>query len=154
MRITLLMGGLVPVDFLAPLARFLRSKMADAEVDQAFLPSVLDLPLAVKEASGDSELVFVFLWSKKLSALDELALGKIVDVELATGVRVLKGWGVVSSASAAGDEAVEKLASRWGQVIVDWVTNPSSFIPGKPLVEDDEEGLDDEGPMSDWKGIL
>jgi hypothetical protein len=143
MQITLISGGRVPVDFLSPLARQIRAKIGDAEVDQAFVPTTLDIPLAAQQASADSDLVFVFVWAKKLSSLDERVLAKVMDIEIATNVRIIKAWGA-PSVGRDKEAAANALAVKWADFIVRWITDPSSFRPGGSESDLDEPDESDE----------
>jgi hypothetical protein len=118
---------------------------------------VLDIPLAAKEASADSDLIFVFVWAKKLSSLDERMLARVVDIEIETNVRIIKAWG----APAVGrnkEEAADGLAAKWADFIVRWITNPASFRPGEDAKSDadDLEGdeAEEESDEEDSKGGL
>lgn len=114
--------------------------MADLEVEQLYVPTVLDLPLAAKEAASEADFVFVFLWVKKPGPLDERVLLKLVDIELSTNVRVFKAWGA-PSVGKDPEPVLQKLARKWAAFLTDAIVRPERFVPG--YEEPSDSDLDD-----------
>jgi hypothetical protein len=102
------------VNFLPELKKYLASKIANIEVEEFVLPSVLDIPAKISSAEG-YDLVFVsYIYSRESAELKAI-LAKLLDIELSTGKQIMKA---VFMADPDEDYSADELAERHGKRIV------------------------------------
>jgi hypothetical protein len=75
------------IDIFRGLAEKLSKKVSGLELNERFVPFVEDVPIVALEESEESDFVLVFV---VLEEPNSFLMEKLVDVELKTGVRILK----------------------------------------------------------------
>lgn len=139
MKIALLSDSETGINIFSKLREKLSAKIADAEIEEHFVPSPEDLPLKAKELTESNTLVFVFsLYFEKDSSV-EMLVEKLVDIELETGKKIVKAIeesevGDISTEEALEEER-ERLAEKWTDIIVKILFFPKDFAPTEELPE-------------------
>jgi len=109
----------------------IKEEIVDIETDEVFVPTRLDLPKKAFDLAPQSDLIFVLCLYPKQDALIETVLSKLIDVELKTGISIVKAF-VESDLFEMDDEdeiAIEKteLAEKWSAFLVKYLFNPGEF---------------------------
>lgn len=76
------------VNIFKELAKELSKKVSGLELSERFVPFVEDFPIVALEETDESDFIFVF--SNSVVEKKDFLLEKLIDVELKTGVRILK----------------------------------------------------------------
>ena len=139
MKIALLSDSKTGINIFSRLGEKLSAKIADAEIEEHFVPSPEDLPLKAKELTEENTIVFVFsLYAEKDSAVDML-VEKLVGIELETGKKIVKAIeeSEIEDISNEGqmNEERERLAEKWAGTIVKILFSPKDFAPTEELPE-------------------
>jgi len=109
----------------------IKEEIADIETDEVFVSSRLDLPKKALDVAPQSDLIFVLCLYPKGDELIGTILSKLIDVELKTGISIVKAF-EESDLFDMDDEdeiAIEKteLAEKWSAFLVKFLFNPEEF---------------------------
>jgi len=138
-KIALLSESKTGINIFSKLREKLSAKIADAEIEEHFVPSPEDLPLKAKELTESNAIVFVFsLYPEKDSSV-EMLVEKLVDIELETGKKIVKAIEQSEiediSTEEQLDEERDRLAEKWADTIVKILFSPKDFAPNEELPE-------------------
>ena len=135
MRITLLSDLESEVNLFPELTEKLKGEIADIELDEAFVPTRADLPKKALDLAQETDLVFVLSLYQEKTANIDLVIGKLIDVELKTGVSIVKAFEESEIFEMESEEeiALEKdaLAEKWARFLVKMLFHPDELVPEK-----------------------
>jgi riboflavin synthase len=133
MKISFITSAESKVNILPGLVESLSKEIVDLEAEQAFVPSMLDIPLKALEMASTSELIFVFVLYPEKGPEVETLLEKLVDVELQTNTKIIKAVEQSAIEELVDEQELEAekqtLVERWSKFIVDYLFNPDAFKP-------------------------
>ena len=118
------------VDIFPTLGKALKKKISGLELDVRFAPFAEDLPELAREASEESDFIFVFaLLSNKANV--EMIEEKLIDVEIETKTRILKAVKEDDMSSEEEDYIMEKenIVEKYLELILGILFNEKSFSP-------------------------
>lgn len=131
MRMTLIGCKFNSVNIFPQLIDSLSKNIADLEVTERFVPFFEDIPIVVLESSAESEFILVFALPSSKREVDFLKK-KLVDVEVGTGVRVLKYIVVDEFNDLDAEELVEKkklVVNELTKTVIGILFNEMDFVP-------------------------
>lgn len=143
MKIALISDSETGVNIFQKIRAAVEEEAADIKMEEAFVPTKLDIPHKALELSGNSDLLFVFSLYSEKDFVIEILLEKLVDVELQTGKKIIKA--VEQSEldeiidATEKNTAIDELAEKWASFIIAFLYHPEKFVPQKEEEESEEE---------------
>lgn len=132
MRIFLVSDSKTGINFFPQLEGLLRARIADAEIEQVFVPFPEDVPAAVNNILEEADLVFVFVLYEELDYKVKMLTEKLVDIDMKSETKIVKAveetW-IDTVEPMLMEQEKEKLAEKWADFIVDRLFKPDSFKP-------------------------
>lgn len=117
------------VNFFKELAQNLSKKISNLVLEERFVPFVEDIPLMALESAKESDFIFVFVTTDDKEE-QSLIKSKLVDVELNSKTRILKGIeGEVSLNEENYFEEKLNLSDKYSNLIVSILFNEVEFEP-------------------------
>jgi len=140
MKIALVSDSESGVNIFPLLRERLSQEIADVKLEEAFVPTKLDIPHKVLELTQTSDLIFVFCLYSEKDFQVQILLDKLVEIEIKTGTKILKAVEQSEIEELADVEEIEAetqaLAEKWASFILNYLYNPEKFIP---KIEKEEE---------------
>ncbi|MFH1256853.1 MAG: hypothetical protein V1494_06205 [Candidatus Diapherotrites archaeon] len=135
MRIAIISSKDSSLDLTEAMQEFLETEIINAEAEVFVLPGALDIPGKAKRLGDEFELIVVcFFYSEgEESGTVSVLLEKLVDVEVASGVQVIKAVDETSAENDSDERETEtekkRLLKKWGELIIE------SLFPQKEEIE-------------------
>ncbi len=110
------------------LAGELSKKVSGLELNERFVPFLEDLPIVALEESDESDFIFVFALTEENRK--DFFLKKLIDVEIKTGVRILKAIEIDEFSDLDEEEFFEQkdlLVEKYSDLIVNILFNEIEF---------------------------
>jgi len=126
------------INIFPALSKALSKKISGLELEERFVPQLCDIPEIALECTKESEFVVVFALTEEKNLIESIK-EKLIDVELKTGVRILKEINLDSFSSLDEEDYLEEkdlLVEELSQRIIDILFNENAFEP-----EDKDFGL-------------
>ncbi|MDD3083443.1 MAG: hypothetical protein PHP82_00280 [Candidatus ainarchaeum sp.] len=125
------------INIFKDVAEKLSKKVSGLELNERFVPFLEDLPIVALEETEESDFIFVFVSTNEDQK--SFILEKLVDVELKTGIRILKAIEIDDFSDLGEEEFFEQkdlLVEKYVDLIVNILFNEVEFEP-----EDKDFGL-------------
>ena len=132
MHIFLVSDSKTGINFFPELEALLREKIADLEIDTAFVPFPEDVPAAVSDILEEADLVFVFVLYEELDFKIQALLNKLIELEMRGKTKIVK---VVEESELPQMDSMRlreekaKLAEKWSGFLMDYLFKPDAFAP-------------------------
>lgn len=141
MKVALITSSEQPVYFFPELAAALVERVGDLEVEEYFVPFGFDIPFQAKQCKSCDVVLACYHYDSDQSATAALIIDKLVDVEISTGVKIVKAVEPIFDEDLDREEEVaafkEALVEKWANMILGVLYDPSVFKP-TPEAESDE----------------
>lgn len=135
MKITFLSDAESEVNLFPEFSAKLRAEVADIELEEVFVASKEDLPKKALDLSQEAELIFVFTLFPERTAKIDMVLEKLIDVELKTGISIVKAFEESEVFEMESEEEIglekDALAEKWASFLVRLLFHPDEIAPKK-----------------------
>jgi hypothetical protein len=119
-----------PINIFKEMAEDLSKKVSGLELSERFVPFVEDLPIVSLEESEESDFIFVFALVEEEKK--DFVTQKLIDVELKSGVRILKSIMVDEFSDLEEEDYIqqkEELVEQQVELILGILFNEIEFEP-------------------------
>lgn len=135
MKISFLSDAESEVNVFPELAVKIKQEIADIEIEEVFVPKKEDLPKKALDLAPETDLIFVLsLYPEKTTRI-EMILEKLIDVEIKTGVSIVKAFEDSEVFDLESEEEIElekeALVEKWSKFLVNLLFHPDEFVPKK-----------------------
>lgn len=117
------------IHFFKELSDNLSKKISNLVIEERFVPFIEDIPLLAIESSKESDMIFVFFTTDEAEIIS-LLKSKLIDVEMSTKTRILKG--IENEISVNEEDYFEEklnLAEKYSDLIVSILFDEKKFQP-------------------------
>jgi hypothetical protein len=118
-----------PINIFKEMAEELSKRVSGLELNERFVPFLEDLPIVSLEESEESDFIFVFALVEEKK---DFVIQKLIDVELKSGVRILKSIMVDEFSDLEEEDYVqqkEELVEQQVELILGILFNEIEFEP-------------------------
>ncbi|MDD4250906.1 MAG: hypothetical protein PHX27_01795 [Candidatus ainarchaeum sp.] len=116
------------INIFKAVAGALSKKISGLELNERFVPFVEDLPIVALEETEESDFIFVFVMVEENQK--NFLIEKLVDVEIKSGVRILKAVEIDEISDIDEEEFIElkdSLVEKYSQLMVNILFNEIAF---------------------------
>jgi riboflavin synthase len=135
MKITFLSDAESGVNVFPELFNKLKGEIADIETEEVFVPARDDLPKKAMDLAQETDMIFVLLLCPERNARVDLVVGKLIDVEIKTGISIVKAVEETDISSLESEDELdmekEAIAEKWAAFLASLLFHPEEFAPKK-----------------------
>ena len=145
MKVALITSSEQPVYFFPELAAVLVERVSDLEIEEFFVPFGFDIPFQAKACKNFDAVLACYHYDSDQTATAALVIDKLVDVELSTGVKIVKAVEPIFDEDLDREEDLaafkDALVEKWSNMLLGVLYDSSVFKPAQPSdsAESDEE---------------
>lgn len=143
MKLALITSSEQPLYFFPELATALTEKVGDLEIEEFFVPFAFDIPFTANKCTDFDAILACYHYDSEQSGTAALVIEKLVNVELSTGVKIIKAVEPIFDEDLDQEEDVNdfktELVEKWSNIILGVLYDPSVFKPLPPVTEDENE---------------